>query len=175
MGLVRLTMGIANPAEPEKVVQRTFLIDSGAMYSVAPAALLRKLGIKPDGKESFTLANGDLIERQVGNALFVYGGRGRAAPVIFGEPGDAALVGVVTLEALGLALDPFKRELRPLPSKAARTSRIGTSGCRTSGICQAKWKWPSSIGASSITSRVAICFGSSGRTSGGTALALLWR
>jgi len=35
--------------------------------------------------------------------------------VIFGEPGDAVLLGAFTLEALGLCLDPLKRELLPLP------------------------------------------------------------
>jgi len=35
--------------------------------------------------------------------------------VIFGEKGDSVLVGSVSLEVLGLMLDPFKRELRPLP------------------------------------------------------------
>ena len=38
-----------------------------------------------------------------------------AAPVIFGETGDSTLLGAVTLEALGVILDPIKRELRPLP------------------------------------------------------------
>lgn len=36
------------------------------------------------------------------------------APVIFGEPGDAWLLGALSLESLGLLLDPFKRELRPM-------------------------------------------------------------
>ena len=31
-----------------------------------------------------------------------------------GEPGDEPLLGVITLENLGLVLDPFKRELRPM-------------------------------------------------------------
>ncbi len=35
--------------------------------------------------------------------------------VIFGEEGDSQLLGAFTLEALGLALDPLKRELKPLP------------------------------------------------------------
>ena len=35
--------------------------------------------------------------------------------MIFGEPGDAVLLGAFTLEALGLCLDPLKRELLPLP------------------------------------------------------------
>ena len=35
--------------------------------------------------------------------------------VIFGDGEDSTLLGTVTLEALGFVLDPFKRELRPLP------------------------------------------------------------
>ena len=41
------------------------------------------------------------------------GGEGHT-PVILGEPGDEALLGVVTLEILGLVLDSFKRTLRPM-------------------------------------------------------------
>ena len=33
---------------------------------------------------------------------------------MFGEPGDAILLGVMTLEALGLMLDPVKQELRKM-------------------------------------------------------------
>ncbi|WP_211230053.1 hypothetical protein [Desulfovirgula thermocuniculi] len=35
-------------------------------------------------------------------------------PVILGEPGDEALLGVVTLEILGLVLNPFNRTLQPM-------------------------------------------------------------
>jgi hypothetical protein len=34
--------------------------------------------------------------------------------VVFGRRGDASLLGVMTLEALGLQLDPLRRRLRPL-------------------------------------------------------------
>jgi hypothetical protein len=34
---------------------------------------------------------------------------------VHGAPGDASLLGAVTLEELGLMLDPLRRELRPLP------------------------------------------------------------
>jgi len=50
----------------------------------------------------------------VGDVRYEVGDRGRAAPVIFGRRGDASLLGVVTLEALGLRLDPLRRRLRPL-------------------------------------------------------------
>ena len=43
--------------------------------------------------------------------MFSY--QGKTSPVIFGEPGDATLLGVVALEVLGLVFDPLRRELRP--------------------------------------------------------------
>ena len=35
-------------------------------------------------------------------------------PVILGEEGDEALLGIVTLEILGLVLNPFNRTLQPM-------------------------------------------------------------
>ncbi len=35
-------------------------------------------------------------------------------PAILGEPGDEALLGAVTLEILGLVLNPFNRTLQPM-------------------------------------------------------------
>lgn len=48
-------------------------------------------------------------------AAFTINGQRGASPVIFGEKGDSSLFGVVSLEAMGLMLDPIKRELHPLP------------------------------------------------------------
>ena len=48
-------------------------------------------------------------------ALFKYGDQVGVADVIFGEEGDNNLLGAFTLEALGLALDPLRRELKPIP------------------------------------------------------------
>ena len=67
------------------------------------------------GLTSVHLANATRIVRGCGVALFRYGDRDTVAEVIFGEPGDAVLLGAFTLEALGLCLDPLKRELLPIP------------------------------------------------------------
>lgn len=115
MGLVFLDIDIANPAHSEHFQTEQFLIDSGAIYSVAQRPILKALGIQPHSRRTFTLANGDRIERDMGDALFRYKDHRGAAPVIFGELGDSNLLGVVTLEALGYALDPIKRELLALP------------------------------------------------------------
>ena len=115
MGITVLTIDVANPAAPERRVEVELLVDSGAIYSIVPRAVLAQLGIEPHGRERFRLADGSSIERDRGDAVFVYGSRRGAAPVIFGEPGDAALLGAVTLESLGLVLDAIRRDLRPLP------------------------------------------------------------
>ena len=115
MGLTVLHVDVGNPASPEKTEPLDFLIDSGAIYSVVPTAILINLGIRPLTEQEFRLADGSKISRKKGVAVFKYGDRIGGADVIFGEEGDSQLLGAFTLEALGLALDPLKRELRPLP------------------------------------------------------------
>jgi predicted aspartyl protease len=115
MGLTTLRIEIANPAKPTKWESVELLVDSGAIYSVIPSVTLRRLGIRSDGKEEFVLADGSRITRRKGLAKFRYNERFGGSDVIFGEPGDSTLLGALTLEALGLSLDPLRRELKPLP------------------------------------------------------------
>jgi predicted aspartyl protease len=91
------------------------MVDSGALYSVVPATTLRRLGIAPRGSRTFILADGTEIKRKMGAATFRVGRNTGTSSVIFGEEDDAALLGIVSLEDLGLMLDPLKRVLRPLP------------------------------------------------------------
>jgi len=55
-------------------------------------------------------------------ALFKYQDRAGGATVIFGEDDDSTLLGAHTLETLGLALDPLRRVLMPLPMMLAACS-----------------------------------------------------
>ena len=115
MGLTAIAIDVGNPAKPQKTIAVDFLVDSGAIYSVVPSSILKKLGVVPLSEETFTLANGEKIKRKKGIALFKFRGKVGGADVIFGKPRDSTLLGAFTLEALGLALDPLKRELKPLP------------------------------------------------------------
>ena len=115
VGLTVLKVKVGNPAKPKITTEMEFLVDSGAIYSVVPAAVLKKLGIKPVATQEFRLADGTAIKRRKGIALFRYKDMIGGADVIFGEKGDSLLLGAFTLEALGLALDPLRRELKPLP------------------------------------------------------------
>jgi predicted aspartyl protease len=115
MGITTIEVAVGNVARPQVTETLEFLVDSGAIYSVVPEPVLTRLGIEPLAEEVFRLADGTKITRRKGGALFRYGGRVGVADVIFGEPDDSVLLGALTLEALGLALDPLKRELRPVP------------------------------------------------------------
>lgn len=115
MGLTVLMVELANPKDEEVREAVEFLIDSGAIYSFVPRDVLSRLGIMPHARQRFRLADGSAIERDRGDAMYFYKGLKGAAPVIFGEPGDAKLLGAVTLESLGLALDFVHRDLVPLP------------------------------------------------------------
>jgi clan AA aspartic protease len=115
MGLTYITVTVINPARPGKKVKTRFLVDSGATYTVAPKGILQRLGIKPHGSRTFTLADGTKFTRKIGDAVFSIDGERAASPVIFGEKGDSSLFGTVSLGALGFVLDPIRRELRRLP------------------------------------------------------------
>jgi clan AA aspartic protease len=124
MGLTVLEVEVANPATPEKTEMVEFLIDSGAIYSVVPTPILERLGIRPLSQQQFRLADGSKIVRKKGVAVFKHGELVGGGDVIFGEEGDSNLLGALTLEALGLSLDPLRRELKPLPMILAQESVV---------------------------------------------------
>jgi len=114
MAVTYLNMRVTNPGNGKKELTRRMLVDSGAVYSVLPEQELRRLGIKPDSKQKFVLANGQEIEKEVGEARFGWKETRRTAPVVFGDEG-VYLLGATTLEAMGMGLDPVNRRLLKLP------------------------------------------------------------
>lgn len=113
MGLTNVTLEIKNLKDPKKSVKGEFMVDSGAFYTVVPVKIVRELGLEPDHEQEFSLADGTTIKRKIGSALIRFGDRQLASPVVLGEKKDEALMGVLTLEAFGLILNPFDRKLHP--------------------------------------------------------------
>lgn len=72
---------------------------------------VKKLCLQPTYVQQFSLADGRLIKRSLGNALIRFGDKELAIPVILGQKEDTALLGVTALESFGLILDPFKRRI----------------------------------------------------------------
>jgi clan AA aspartic protease len=96
-----------------------FLVDSGAMYSLVPVDVWPAIGLEAKRTQRFTLADGTHITRAVSECHVTLPQGETHTPVILGEEGDEPLLGVVTLENLGLVLDPFRRELRPMHMRLA--------------------------------------------------------
>jgi len=123
MGLTTVEATVANPFQPERQTTLAFLVDSGAVYTVIPRAVLESLGITPTGERTFYLANGALIRRKMGEARITFRGESATCVVLFGEEGDNNLLGVTTLENLGLIFDPLRQEIMPLPMLLSHTEQ----------------------------------------------------
>jgi aspartyl protease family protein len=111
MGLLKLRAGLYNPEKPEKVVEVEAIVDTGAIYSVIRRDILEQLGVKPVERRRFR-AFGGYVERDVGEVGMVLMGRRRIVPVIFGEDGDPAVVGVTALEIFGFEVDVVRGTLK---------------------------------------------------------------
>lgn len=115
MGITNKTLVVKENRKSAFSVEVDFMVDSGAVYSLVPGAILDSLGIEPHREVKFSLADGTFITRKVGDAYFELNGEGGAsAPVIYGETGDSPLLGATKLEAIGFVLNPFNRELYPM-------------------------------------------------------------
>ena len=108
MGLNYVTVSL-KAAGGKKKYQSTFLVDSGATDTLAPAAELRKLGMKPAGKMTYELADGSLEEYQFGLAEISFMGEITAGRVIFGPDDVEPLLGVTALQSVGILIDPTNR------------------------------------------------------------------
>ncbi|MFQ5897079.1 MAG: aspartyl protease family protein [Candidatus Methylomirabilia bacterium] len=91
------------------------LVDTGASFSMAPRPLLERLGVTPQEKIPFQLADGRSIQCDVAQTQVRINGRVRTTLVVFGEAGTDPLLGAYTLEGFLLAPDPVNRRLIPVP------------------------------------------------------------
>ena len=109
MGILHIEGRVRGPGGKEQVVR--LLVDSGATYSLLPQAIWQAIDLEPKREMSFSLADGTILERKVSECyISLPQGEGHS-PVILGEANDVALLGVVTLENLGLVFNPFSRTL----------------------------------------------------------------
>ena len=90
------------------------LVDSGATYTVLPAAFLERLGVVSDSARRFVLADGSRVERGFGRTWMRLDGREDLSPVVFWDEGAEPLLGAVTLEIFGLGIDPVNGRLMPV-------------------------------------------------------------
>jgi predicted aspartyl protease len=108
MGLTYVAGAVTGPTEKQATVE--FLVDGGAKYTLLPETVWKAIELSPRRRMTFVLADGTHVERDISECYIVLP---QHTPVILGEPGDEGLLGAVTLEELGLVLNPFQRSLQP--------------------------------------------------------------
>jgi len=112
MGVTYIEGQVKGPSGKQESVK--FLVDSGVTYSLLPKTVWEAIGLKPKRKLSFILADGTTVERSASEVFIAFPQGEAHTPVILGEENDEALLGVVTLEILGLVFNPFDRTLHPM-------------------------------------------------------------
>jgi len=113
MGTFREPIRVANPRRPKNAVELEAIVDTGATYSWVPEEFLKRLGIKPLEVRPLKIASGKVIKRKLGVALVTIRDKTMPTPILFGDQGSEVLLGAITLEELGLTVDPLHRTLVP--------------------------------------------------------------
>jgi len=113
VGYVKVKGFVANPLKKDKRIELEFLVDTGSLYTSLPESLLKQLEIVPVGKRSFLIASGERKEFAVGEAYIEIEGIGVTSLVLYSSKEVPSLLGVTTLELLGLQVDPITGKLKP--------------------------------------------------------------
>jgi predicted aspartyl protease len=112
MGTLRTTVGVENVSQKGGVRELPeTLVDTGSELTWIPRPVLESLGIRPERRQAFRVADGRRVERDIGYAIVHAAGASTADDVVFGEENDFALLGVRSLEGLNLRLDVVRKEL----------------------------------------------------------------
>ncbi|GEM_PF-201325 len=114
MGTFKVSLGIGDP-QGRRYEAVDALVDTGATYTVLPGSFLRDLGVRPQEKYPFELADKRIVELDVGETYVRLDGRTHVTLVVFADEGTEPILGVVTLETFRLAADPVNRRLIPVP------------------------------------------------------------
>src|ERR1051326_1721859 len=116
MGLTHVVVRLFNSASPS-TYEADFLVDTGAMDTMAPASDLKKVGIRPLGRDIYELANGELVEYEYGNAELRFMNDIVPIRIVFDPDGSEPILGVVDLETAGFIVDPKNQMLRKLRAR----------------------------------------------------------
>jgi predicted aspartyl protease len=112
MGTFHTTVGIESPLNRGHIVELPdVLVDTGAEATWMPRAVLESLGIAAERTALYQMADGSVLQRQVGYAIVHAGGKATNDDVVFAEPTDLLILGARSLEGLNLRVDPRLKQL----------------------------------------------------------------
>ena len=112
MGTFEWPLRIAGSSS-ERSAEIEATVDTGAFYTMVPARLLREIGVERSARRPMRLADGRVVDADIGEARVTVNGESVTTQVAFGEDDAPSLLGAYTLEGLALAVDPVDQ--RPIP------------------------------------------------------------
>ena len=116
MGATHVTVAIRNLAEPDRVWEGLFLVDTGATDCLVPRQHLESIGLTPKGQRVYELADGSELRMDVTAAQVEFMGEFVGATIIYGQADAEPLLGVTALESVGIEVDPRNQTLKRLPA-----------------------------------------------------------
>jgi clan AA aspartic protease len=119
MGAFSVEFEISDPAG-ERWLRLQGLVDTGSTYTWVPRDTLETLSVQPQVNREFETADGRVISRDLAVVQARLDGEMLPTLVVFADPGDSVLLGVVTLEEFGLGVDTVNRRLVPVRGLAMR-------------------------------------------------------
>jgi clan AA aspartic protease len=117
MGVTHVTTQVLNLNKTGEAYEAEFLVDTGAIDCMAPRDELERIGIQKEGESVYELANGEVVEYELGFARIAFLGQETVSQIIFGPEGVEPILGVVVLENLGFVVDPVSKQLKRLAAK----------------------------------------------------------
>jgi predicted aspartyl protease len=118
MGHIYVTAKLGDSLK-KKIKDVKMLVNNGATYPCILKWLAEALGLRLEFKTMVTLADGRMVEELYATSYIEIMGRGDLIPIRVLDV-DEPLLGVFTLEALGLAVDPLTGEVKPTRTFIAR-------------------------------------------------------
>ena len=160
MGTFTVRLEVADPQARRYEIVKA-IVDPGATYTALPVSILERLGVVPHGTRRFVLADGRRVELGFGRTWMRLDGREEISPVVFQEEGAQPLLGAVTLETLGLGIDPVNGRLIPVdafmrrwrPAELGQEPSDGTGSDETAGLTPSAAKLQRILGPSRAVPR----------------------
>jgi len=87
------------------------LVDTGAAFTTVPSTVLESLGVKPHRTVRLRLADGRVVEWELGRVLAEIDGLQEQILCVFGSSDAPPAIGAHTLEAFLLGVDPLEHRL----------------------------------------------------------------
>ena len=116
MGLTRVTVTIRNPAERDRSWEGLFLVDTGATDCLVPRKHLEAIGLSPETKRVYELADGREVRLDITTGRVEFMGEIVGATIIMGADDVEPLLGVTALESVGIEVDPINQTLKRMPA-----------------------------------------------------------